>query len=231
MKSATRSGISLKTKAEGTTLPSSKGLSTAQAELSRQKHGSNVLKVKKPKSFIRRFFENLGDPVIRILLLALAVDLIFVFRGGSIAETVGIAVSVFLAAFISALSEHGGENAFRRLSAECGRQEHRVFRNGALVTLPLEELTVGDIIVIGAGEKLPADGYILSGTLTVDQAVEEKCQGNEGGGNVSKTAYLLCKLGETELERAVTGVGLHLKGYPSKKGAVPNGKYLYLRFT
>ena len=170
MKSATRSGISSKTKAEGTTLPSSKGLSTAQAELSRQKHGSNVLKVKKPKSFIRRFFENLGDPVIRILLLALAVDLIFVFRGGSIAETVGIAVSVFLAAFISALSEHGGENAFRRLSAECGRQEHRVFRNGALVTLPLEELTVGDIIVIGAGEKLPADGYILSGTLTVDQA-------------------------------------------------------------
>ena len=83
MKSATRSGISSKIKAEGTTLPSSKGLSTAQAELSRQKHGSNVLKVKKPKSFIRRFFENLGDPVIRILLLALAVDLIFVFRESS----------------------------------------------------------------------------------------------------------------------------------------------------
>ena len=91
------------------------GLTDKEVAESRERHGANVLKVRKKKSFIRRFFENLGDPVIRILLVALCVNLVFVFKGGDIAETIGIAISVFLAAFISALSEHGGENAFRRL--------------------------------------------------------------------------------------------------------------------
>ena len=77
------------------------GLTDEQVRESREKYGANVLKTRKKKSFARRFFENLGDPVIRILLVALCVNLIFVFKGGDIAETVGIAISVFLAVRIS----------------------------------------------------------------------------------------------------------------------------------
>ena len=146
------------------------GLSDLQVEESRKQNGSNVLKIKKPKSFFRYFLENLNDPVIRILLVALGVNLIFVFKGGDIAETVGIAVSVFLAAFISALSEHGGENAFRRLSGECNKQKYRVRRNGEITEIPIEDIVVGDRVLIGAGDKLPADGYIIKGRLTVDQS-------------------------------------------------------------
>ena len=147
-----------------------RGLTSAEAEASRLEHGANLLSGRKTKTFIRRFFENLGDPVIRILLVALGVNLIFVFRGGDILETVGIGVSVFLAAFISALSESGGENAFRRLSGECQKQSVRVWRDGRLFTLQIEDIVVGDRIVIGAGERIPADCYIVEGEVSVDQS-------------------------------------------------------------
>ena len=146
------------------------GLTDREVLESRERHGANVLKTRKRKSFVRRFFENLGDPVIRILLVALCVNLIFVFKGGDIAETIGIAISVFLAAFISALSEHGGEAAFRRLSNECQNQKYRAVRNGAVTPVPIEELVVGDLVLIEAGEKAPADGYMLSGRVSVDQS-------------------------------------------------------------
>ncbi len=146
------------------------GLNDEQVKLSRAEHGANVFTVKKSKSFIRHFFENLGDPVIRILLIALLVNLIFVFKGGDLAETVGIGISVFLAAFISALSEHGGENAFRRLSGEEQTREYRVRRAGRVSVLPASEIVVGDILLLGAGEKVPADAYLLDGALALDQS-------------------------------------------------------------
>jgi calcium-translocating P-type ATPase len=156
--------------AEKTKNVRAKGLSYDQVVLSRERHGANIIQERRKKSFLRRFFENLGDPVIRILLGALAVNLIFVFRGGDLAETIGIGISVFLAAFISALSESGGENAFRRLSSKCESQECRVRRNGRLCRVPIEDIVVGDIVILSAGERAPADGYIVCGELYIDQS-------------------------------------------------------------
>ena len=116
------------------------------------------------------FFSNLGDPVIKILLAALAVNLIFVFKGGDIAETIGIAISVFLAAFISTLSERGGESAFKRLSEKCSSEHVRVRRDGKIRSISIEDVVVGDILLVGAGEQLAADGMLISGALTLDQS-------------------------------------------------------------
>ena len=146
------------------------GLSEREVELSRQQHGKNSLSVRKPRSFMSHFFSNLGDPVIKILLVALGVNLIFVFRGGDIAETIGIAISVFLAAFISTLSERGGENAFKRLSEKCSAESVRVRREGIVCSIPIEDVVVGDILLVGAGEQIAADGILLCGALTLDQS-------------------------------------------------------------
>ena len=192
------------------------GLSDEQVRLSREAHGANVIQVRKTKSFLRRFFENLGDPVIRILLGALCVNIIFVFKGGDIAETVGIGISVFLAAFISALSESGGENAFRRLSAQCERQECRVRRNGRLFRIPIEDIVVGDIVVLGAGEKAPADGYIVCGELSLDQSSitgesKEARKGARGGKeplpSCGRAVFRGCNVlsGEAEIEIFAVG--------------------------
>ena len=75
-----------------------KGLSQDEVERSRRENGSNTLTQRKGQSFFRRFLSNLNDPVIRILLCALVVKLVLLFKDADVAETVGIAVAVFLAA-------------------------------------------------------------------------------------------------------------------------------------
>jgi len=150
--------------------PSQAGLTTQQAEISRKEFGANTLSKQKRRSFGRQFLSNLGDPVIKILLCALAVNLIFMFRRSDWFETAGIAISVFLATFISTLSEYGSEAAFAKLNEESARTKCRVWRNGAVQEIAVEDLVVGDVVPIGAGEKIPADGILLSGQLDVDQS-------------------------------------------------------------
>ena len=148
-----------------------KGLGNEEVERSRREHGRNVFSSRKPKSFIRCFFENLGDPVIKILLAALAVNLFLVFRGNDVIETVGIAISVFLSTLISTLSERGSEAAFRKLEEECSHASFSVYRGGTLTEISIEDIVVGDVIKISAGEQIPADSFITHGNISVDQSM------------------------------------------------------------
>ena len=81
------------------------GLTEAQAEESRKRHGANRLSKQKSKSFLRRFFSNLNDPVIKILLGALAVNLVLLFQHSDWIESAGIAGAILLATFISTFSK------------------------------------------------------------------------------------------------------------------------------
>ena len=147
-----------------------RGLTDAEVIASRQKHGENILSKNKKKSFISRFFSNFKDPVIKILLVALGVNLVFAFRGGDIYESIGIGISVFLATFISTLSEQGSEAAFERLSEEYSNVNCKVYRNGSISEIAISEIVVGDVLIVGAGENIPADGYVISGSIKVDQS-------------------------------------------------------------
>ncbi|MBE6702392.1 MAG: calcium-translocating P-type ATPase, PMCA-type [Ruminococcaceae bacterium] len=146
------------------------GLSESEVEASRRAHGKNTLRRAGKKSFWRVFFSNLGDPVIKVLLVALGLHLLLLFYNRDWLETVGIAVSVFLATFISTMSEYGSETAFQRLNDACGTDRCRVRRAGATVEIDVADVVVGDIVLLGAGEKIPADGVLLGGHLTVDQS-------------------------------------------------------------
>ncbi len=155
-------------------------LTPAEVEASRRTHGDNRLTQRKRKSFLRQFISNLGDPVIRILLCALALNLVFSFKGGDPFETAGIGLAVFLATLISTLSEHGSETAFARLSEACAQAVCRVRRRDSrrdgdragdtVREIPLGDAVVGDIAVLSPGEMIPADGYLLAGRLSVDQS-------------------------------------------------------------
>ena len=147
-----------------------KGLTDAEVIASRKMHGENILSQKKRKSFLSRFFSNFSDPVIKILLVALGVNIVFAFRGGDIFESVGIGLSIFLATFISTISEGGSERAFERLSEEYSNASCKAIRNGKLCEIPISEVVVGDILAVGAGENIPADAYIVSGSIKVDQS-------------------------------------------------------------
>ncbi len=148
-----------------------KGLCDSEVALSEKNFGKNVFSSRKSKSFLRCFFENLGDPVVKILIGALIVNLFLVFRGGDVIETIGIGISVFLSTLISTLSERGSEAAFRRLDAECSHAAYRVFRNGRLCEIPIENIVVGDIVRVSAGEQIPADGFVIHGEIKLDQSM------------------------------------------------------------
>ncbi len=147
-----------------------RGLSSAQVSESRAKYGENLLKKKGRRSFFACFVSNLGDPVIRVLLIALTVNLAVALRGGGIYESVGIAASVFLATLISTLSEYGGEAAFDSLQKESDKLLCRVRRDGKTVQIPSREVVVGDLLLLRAGDKIPADATVVFGEAGVDQS-------------------------------------------------------------
>ena len=147
-----------------------RGLSESEISESRRRFGKNVLSPAKRKSFMRKFFENLGDPVVKILIGALIINVIFMFKRANWVETAGIAVSILLATLISTLSEHGSQAAFERLSRESGQSVCRVIRGGETREIALGDVVVGDMLLVGAGEQIAADGVLISGKLTTDQS-------------------------------------------------------------
>ena len=193
-----------------------RGLSEEEVRLSAEKNGKNIMTRKRKKSFLAHFLSNLNDPVIKILLVALVVNLVFVFFGGDVFETAGIGVSVLLATLISTVSERGGQAAFERLSEECGRVVAKVIRNGRVISVPAEEVVVGDLLVVGAGDGIAADGYVIDGRIGVDQSamtgesreVEKLPSGGRGRGpNEKNTALRGCTVlfGEAIVEVFAVG--------------------------
>lgn len=146
-----------------------RGLSEAEVTASRERNGANVLVTRKRRSFFRELLGNFGDPIIRVLLIALAVNIIVLFREINWFETGGILLAVFLSTFVSTVSEWGSARAFERLREGSGTL-CRVRRAGQTVEIPAEELVVGDIMLLGAGEMVQADARLLSGEIAVDQS-------------------------------------------------------------
>ena len=146
------------------------GMTAAEVVESRAENGDNRLSRAKKKSFFRQFLGNLGDPIIKILIAALVINLIFTFRNADWVETAGIAVSILLATLISTASEYGAGAAFERLEASCSRQKCRALRGGEIVEVDIDDVVVGDVIFVGAGEQIPADGTLLEGSISCDQS-------------------------------------------------------------
>ena len=80
------------------------GLSNEEVIKSRKKYGTNTISGKNKNTFLGLFIETLGDPIIKILIIALAVKTIFLFKDFDYFETIGITVAIIVASLISAIS-------------------------------------------------------------------------------------------------------------------------------
>lgn len=148
------------------------GLTDAQVSESREKFGSNELTKQKTEGFWRKLWGNFGDPMIRILCVALIINVVFAILGQvEWYESVGIAAAVLLATLVSTFSEYKNENAFQKLQEEASQIKCKVYRNGDIVEIPIGELVVGDCVLLQTGDKIPADGILLEGSVQVDQSV------------------------------------------------------------
>lgn len=125
---------------------------------------------KKRRSFLVQFISNLGDPIIRILIGAMIINIIFMFPNINIPETAGIAAAVFVAAFVSTVSEYGSEKAFDKLNEESSKSTCVVLKDGKMKEVSDSSLVCGDVILIEGGSMIPADAVIISGNISVSQA-------------------------------------------------------------
>ena len=146
------------------------GLTDSEVRKSRNKYGENRISQKKKKGFLLSFLESFGDPMIKILLIALIINVIFLVHQSSWFETLGIAIAILLATFVSTLSEYGSESAFEKLQEEAACIECKVQRAKGLKQIPIHEIVVGDIVLLQSGDRVPADGVITYGSLDVDQS-------------------------------------------------------------
>lgn len=146
------------------------GLNDEEVVKSRKEHGTNEITKKKQNTFLKLLLESLGDPIIKILLIALAIKVVVLFRNFDWYETIGILIAILLASFISTISEYGSEQAFARLQEESLKTKSRVKRNGKVIEIPIGEIVVGDIVLLNSGDKIPADGFLIEGSLSVDES-------------------------------------------------------------
>lgn len=147
------------------------GLSKSEVIKSRNKYGSNKISTGKKNSFLKLLLETMGDPIIRILLIALAIKTLFLFRDFDWYETIGILIAILLASFISTISEYGSEAAFSRLQEESSKIKVKVIRDKKVALVFVDEVVVNDIVVLEPGDKVPADGVVIEGELSVDESM------------------------------------------------------------
>ena len=144
------------------------GLKDEQVVLNREKYGKNALEEKKKTPLIIKFLEQFKDPLIIILIIAAIVSVIV--DQEEWIESVIIAVVVLLNAILGLYQENKAEKSLEALkkmsAATC-----KVIRNGMLQTINADELVVGDIISIEAGDSIPADARIIEySNLQVEEA-------------------------------------------------------------
>ncbi len=147
------------------------GLTSAEAEHRLATYGKNRLEDAKGKSLIVRFFEQLADPMIIILIVAAAISGILAFvENESFADVIIIMTVVIVNAVLGVYQENKAEKAIEALQ-EMSAATSKVLRDGQVVTIHSEDLVVGDVILVEAGDAVPADARILeSASLKTEEA-------------------------------------------------------------
>ncbi|MGM9923815.1 MAG: cation-translocating P-type ATPase [Bacillus sp. (in: firmicutes)] len=144
-----------------------KGLTTAAAKERIEKYGYNELKEQNKASIWKLFLENFKDPMVIVLLIAAGVQIVL----GEIMESVIIFIVLIVNAIISVVQTKKAESsldALRQMSAP----EAKVVRDGQKITIPAREVVVGDVILLEAGDYVPADGRVIeSGSLKVEEGM------------------------------------------------------------
>ena len=148
------------------------GLSKADVEESRKKYGTNQLTEIPPDPLWKKILEGFKDPMIMILCAALVVQVILFFmHQAEWFEPVGILVAIVIANGVASVSENKQEGKSAALRKEEEAKEMtKAVRDGQLTELHVNDVVVGDIVYIQAGDKIPADGTIYEGTLKIDQS-------------------------------------------------------------
>lgn len=144
-----------------------RGLTTREAEKRIQTYGYNELKHKKNKSAILIFLSQFNDFIVWVLIVATVISGIM----GDKADAVTILIIVFVNAILGFVQEFKTEKSLEALQ-ELAAPTCKVIRDGSLKVITSRELTLGDVVVVDAGDRIPADGkFIDASNMVVDESL------------------------------------------------------------
>lgn len=156
-----------------------RGLSDAQAEQSRQQHGTNQLAKKETESLWSMFIGAFDDIWIKVLCAALILKIVLAILGvfvpalggeNDVIEIISIILAIALATGFSTLSEYRNSSRSEALQEEYSKTYAKVMRNGKLINILTSEIVKGDTVLVQAGDKVPVDGLLFEGHIKVSQA-------------------------------------------------------------
>lgn len=153
-----------------------KGLSEEQAVDNAVRFGTNQLSRPPQESLLKKIWNNLTEPMVLMLVAAAVIAFGVNYARGlngdetEYIECVGIIVAIFLSVSISLIMEGKSAKAFEALNKMKDDIPAKVFRNGKVRLISQKDIVVGDIVCLGTGAKVPADGRLLE---SVDLRVEE----------------------------------------------------------
>ena len=156
-----------------------KGLTSAEVQASKNAHGDNRLSSKEANSLLSIFIEAFQDQWILILLAALGLKIIFNFVAmifpaigeANWYEAISLIFAILMSTGFSAVSQYRNEQKFNILQEEASKTNAKVYRDGKLKEILVDDVVKGDQILLQSGDKIPVDGIILEGKLKVNQAV------------------------------------------------------------
>lgn len=173
------------------------GLSSAEASTRLAQNGKNKLAEGKKDSLIKRFLSQLADPMIIILIVAAVISAVTATVGGEgegYADVIIIMVVVIINAVLGVYQESKAEKAIEALQ-EIAAATSKVIRDGKIVTVKSEDIVVGDIVVLEAGDSVPADCRIVE---CASMKIEESALTGESV-PVTKTADPIDPLGSDDV--------------------------------
>ena len=149
-----------------------KGLNDEEVLKSREQNGSNQIPDSEPTTFWDEFKETFSDPMIRILLVIVVIMIVMFFLGqAELYEPIGTIVAVFIVAFVTAKTAVASDTKYRELKDSTKKDTCKVYRNDIISVIEVDDVVVGDKVILQSGDKIPADGILVHGDLRVDNSV------------------------------------------------------------
>ncbi len=176
------------------------GLTSAEAERRLEQYGHNVLEAREKVTPLRLFLEQLKSPLVLILVFASVISAV----AHEWVDATIVIVIVLVSAILGFLQEYRASAAVEKLRAQVTKTN--LLRDGQVRLTPAEEVVPGDVVLLGAGSLVPADGMVLEAKdFFVSQAVltgetfpvEKKARCRQGAGQPCPSAPTACSWAPT----------------------------------
>lgn len=147
------------------------GLTDRQVSDNRRMYGSNKLPEPPMKTWVDFAVDALKDPTLMILIVIAVLQLVLAVAGVmSFSEPIAVLVVLALATTLSVKTGLDSQKSKADLKAETSTRYCEVIRNGRIQTINTDDIVVDDIVLVGTGQQIFADGYIIDGKITVNNS-------------------------------------------------------------